>query len=145
MEKVARIDMRSALVLGLFALSACTSSGETKPGVAASSPAEAVSTVASGQISTVTPVQPESKNCREFTVPIKVGNEEKQAYGRACEQPDGSWQIVQPNGAQPPTIIEHTNIYPAYPYWGPPWWGPYWGFGGVVVVRHGHHHHHHHH
>src|SRR5437588_717130 len=107
MEKGPRIDMRSALVLGLVALSACASSGETKPGVAASSPAETVSTVASSAISTVTPVQLATQNCREFTVPIKVGNEEKQAYGRACEQPDGSWQIVQPNGAQPPTVIEH--------------------------------------
>jgi hypothetical protein len=137
--------MRRLLVLGLLGLAGCGSdlnADAVKPG-----PPEVASTVASSPMGTVTPVQAETKNCREFTVPIKVGNEEKQAYGRACEQADGSWQIVQPDGAKPPTVIEHTNIYPSYPYWGPwgPWWGPWgWSEFGVVGVHHRHHHHHHH-
>src|SRR5882724_6205781 len=97
--------MRGLVVLAFLALSACAS----KPNVAMpSAPSEGVSTVAG--ISTVTPVQPSTENCREFTAPIKIGDEKKELVGRACEQPDGSWQIVQPAN-QTPTVVEHTNIY----------------------------------
>ncbi len=33
--------------------------------------------------------------CREFQQTITVGNQKQQGYGRACQQPDGSWKIVQ--------------------------------------------------
>jgi len=33
--------------------------------------------------------------CREYQQTIVVGGESQKAYGRACRQPDGSWQIVQ--------------------------------------------------
>lgn len=33
--------------------------------------------------------------CREFQQTIYVGGREESAYGVACRQPDGSWQIVQ--------------------------------------------------
>ncbi len=33
--------------------------------------------------------------CREYQQTITVGGETEQAYGTACRQPDGSWQIVQ--------------------------------------------------
>tara|TARA_R110002072_G_scaffold84817_3_gene192245 strand:+ start:467 stop:997 length:531 start_codon:yes stop_codon:yes gene_type:complete len=33
--------------------------------------------------------------CREFQQTIFVGGREESAYGTACQQPDGSWQIVQ--------------------------------------------------
>lgn len=33
--------------------------------------------------------------CREFQQTIKVGGKSQQAYGTACQQPDGTWQIVQ--------------------------------------------------
>jgi surface antigen len=33
--------------------------------------------------------------CREFQQTITVGGQRQQAFGRACQQPDGSWQIVQ--------------------------------------------------
>jgi surface antigen len=33
--------------------------------------------------------------CREFQQTITVGGERQQAYGKACQQPDGSWKIVQ--------------------------------------------------
>ncbi len=36
------------------------------------------------------------KYCREFYQTISIGNRNEQAYGTACQQPDGSWQIVQP-------------------------------------------------
>jgi surface antigen len=33
--------------------------------------------------------------CREFQQTITVGGQKQQAYGKACQQPDGSWKIVQ--------------------------------------------------
>jgi surface antigen len=33
--------------------------------------------------------------CREFQQAIVVNGQTQQAYGRACRQPDNSWQIVQ--------------------------------------------------
>ena len=33
--------------------------------------------------------------CREFQQMIVVGGETHQAYGTACRQPDGSWQVQQ--------------------------------------------------
>ncbi len=34
------------------------------------------------------------KYCREFQQTIYVGGKEESGYGTACQQPDGSWQIV---------------------------------------------------
>jgi surface antigen len=31
--------------------------------------------------------------CREYTTEVWVGGEKQEAYGTACRQPDGSWQI----------------------------------------------------
>lgn len=33
--------------------------------------------------------------CREYTQTVRVGGKVQQAYGTACRQPDGSWQVVQ--------------------------------------------------
>ncbi len=33
--------------------------------------------------------------CREFQQTITVGGQRQQGYGKACQQPDGSWKIVQ--------------------------------------------------
>ena len=33
--------------------------------------------------------------CREFQQTVYIGGKEESAYGQACQQPDGSWQIVQ--------------------------------------------------
>lgn len=33
--------------------------------------------------------------CREFQQTIMVGGQQQQGFGRACQQPDGSWKIVQ--------------------------------------------------
>ena len=32
--------------------------------------------------------------CREFTQTIMIGSRTEEAYGTACRQPDGSWQLV---------------------------------------------------
>ncbi len=34
------------------------------------------------------------KYCREYQQTIFVGGKEETAYGNACQQPDGSWEIV---------------------------------------------------
>lgn len=33
--------------------------------------------------------------CREFQTTVVVGGKQQQAYGTACQQSDGSWQIVK--------------------------------------------------
>ena len=33
--------------------------------------------------------------CREFQQTIVIGGQQQQGYGKACQQPDGSWKIVQ--------------------------------------------------
>lgn len=52
-----------------------------------------------GNSGTVTPVKDgyasNGEYCREFQQTITVGGQQKQAYGKACQQPDGSWKIVQ--------------------------------------------------
>ena len=46
----------------------------------------------------VTPMrtyEPEpGRYCREYQTVVTVGGRAEQAYGTACRQPDGSWQIV---------------------------------------------------
>lgn len=53
----------------------------------------------SGHSGTVTPTRTyentSGQHCREFQQTVTVGGETQQAYGTACRQPDGSWQIVQ--------------------------------------------------
>lgn len=34
--------------------------------------------------------------CREFYQTVNIGGRTEEAYGVACQQPDGAWQIVQP-------------------------------------------------
>ncbi len=52
----------------------------------------------SGHSGTYTPTrtyqEPSGQYCREFTQTINVGGRSEEAYGTACRQPDGSWQIV---------------------------------------------------
>jgi surface antigen len=53
-----------------------------------------------GHAGTITPVKEGYNNttgayCREFQQTITVGGQEKQGYGTACQQPDGTWKIVQ--------------------------------------------------
>lgn len=35
------------------------------------------------------------RQCREFQQTVTIGNRTEQAYGVACLQPDGSWELVQ--------------------------------------------------
>jgi surface antigen len=51
----------------------------------------------SGNSGTITPTKTyqaaSGRYCREYRQEITVGGEKQQAYGTACRQPDGSWQI----------------------------------------------------
>ena len=51
----------------------------------------------SGHYGTVTPQRAYQANdsyCREYTQTVSIGGKTERAYGTACRQPDGSWQIV---------------------------------------------------
>ena len=52
-----------------------------------------------GNSGTVTPMRDgtstSGKYCREFRQSVMIGGEQEEAYGVACRQPDGSWQVVQ--------------------------------------------------
>jgi surface antigen len=53
----------------------------------------------SGNSGTITPSNyyqaQNGQYCREYSQNINVGGRASQAFGRACRQPDGSWQIVE--------------------------------------------------
>ncbi|WP_296383621.1 hypothetical protein [Reyranella sp.] len=36
-----------------------------------------------------------SPNCRNFTMPVLVDGQQRQAVGQLCRQPDGSWRVTQ--------------------------------------------------
>lgn len=36
----------------------------------------------------------EGRYCREYSQAVKIGGESQQAYGTACRNPDGSWEII---------------------------------------------------
>jgi hypothetical protein len=39
-------------------------------------------------------VTPDGRQCREFQQQVTIGGNDEEAYGTACLQPDGSWQVV---------------------------------------------------
>jgi len=52
----------------------------------------------SGNSGSITPTRTyqtaRGQYCREFQQTVTIGGETQQAFGRACRQPSGSWQIV---------------------------------------------------
>ncbi len=36
----------------------------------------------------------DGRECREFQQQVTIGGQNQEAYGTACRQPDGSWQVV---------------------------------------------------
>jgi hypothetical protein len=91
---------------------------------------------------------PVAQNCREYNSQINVGGVPQPAYGWACQQPDGSWQISQDVPGQPPQVyvVPANPAYPVgYPYWAyDPYWGPRIAIGGSFVFAGGRGFHHHH-
>jgi surface antigen len=53
----------------------------------------------SGNRGTYTPTRDgyssSGRYCREYQQTVYVGGQQEQAYGQACQQPDGSWEIVK--------------------------------------------------
>lgn len=62
-----------------------------------------------------TPATYQEPYCREFTKVVNVGGQAQNAYGQACRQPDGSWQIVSDDipSSQPVQYYPQDN-YVAY-------------------------------
>lgn len=53
----------------------------------------------SGNYGSLTPIETyqssQGQYCREYLQTVVIGGREQQAYGTACRQPDGSWQIIR--------------------------------------------------
>ncbi len=47
-----------------------------------------------GRFVPVTTYRQNGRYCREFTQEIFIAGEKQTGYGRACRQPDGSWEII---------------------------------------------------
>lgn len=51
-----------------------------------------------GRTGSVTPVRdgmtPDGRQCREFQQQVTIGGKKQDAYGTACLQPDGTWEVV---------------------------------------------------
>jgi surface antigen len=47
-----------------------------------------------GRVIPVTTYRQNGRYCREFTQEIFIGGKKQTGYGRACRQPDGSWEII---------------------------------------------------
>jgi surface antigen len=77
-------------------------------------------------------------NCREFTSTVTIDGRDQQLVGQVCQQPDGSWRIVQEGGPAAEDLPAQRYAYPypypyPYPYYWTDWWGPPF-FGSVFFV-----------
>ena len=96
------------------------------------------------------PTQMTPWRCREFTVPVTVEGQQRQADGQTCQQPDGSWQVTLNTPGLPEQVYtlppEAISLY-HYPepfYWWDPWfYGPPSFVGRPVFLAHGFHRFHH--
>jgi surface antigen len=52
-----------------------------------------------GHSGSITPIKTFKANngnyCREYVQEVTIGGEKQKAYGKACRQPDGNWEVVQ--------------------------------------------------
>jgi surface antigen len=52
----------------------------------------------SGNHGSITPTKTfreSGRYCREYVQNVNIGGESQKAYGKACRQPDGDWQIIK--------------------------------------------------
>jgi len=49
----------------------------------------------SGYVTPTKTFREDGKYCREYTHVVNIGGQSQKAYGTACRQPDGTWQIVK--------------------------------------------------
>ncbi|WP_165379512.1 RT0821/Lpp0805 family surface protein [Rickettsiales endosymbiont of Peranema trichophorum] len=52
-------------------------------------------TDASGSITPTKTYKEDGRYCREYTQVVQIGAKKEQAYGKACRQPDGVWEIIK--------------------------------------------------
>ena len=83
-----------------------------------------------------------SPNCRNFTMPVIVEGQQRQAVGQMCQQPDGSWRVTQNTPGLPPQVytvpaqVIYVTPYPYQYYWADPWgFGPPFFAGGFFFLR----------
>lgn len=88
-----------------------------------------------------------SPDCRNFTMPVLVDGQQRQAFGQVCRQPDGSWRVTQNTPGLPlqiyslPAQLIYVGPYPNPYYWVDPWgFGPPFFAGGFIFVGRGFHH-----
>lgn len=95
------------------------------------------------------PPAPAAQNCREYNAEVYIGGVPQPAFGWACQQPDGSWQISQEGPGQPQPQVFVVPANPSapwgYPFWAyDPFWAPRIGISGSFVFAGGsgfrHHH-----
>ena len=95
--------------------------------------------------------QPGKPACSNYTAPVSIGGQPRQAAIEACPLPDGSWTITQSTPGLPTQVYQvpapSSSPYPyrypypvdyAYPEFFPYWAGAPWYFGlapSIVVVQ----------
>ena len=60
-----------------------------------------------------------SPNCHDFTIPVMVEGQQRQAVGQMCQQPDSSWRVTQNTPGLPTQVytLPAQAIYVTpYPY-----------------------------
>ncbi|OAJ54406.1 hypothetical protein [Paraburkholderia ginsengiterrae] len=103
---------------------------------ACAAPVEAPPVAAQADLSAPGPGEP---TCRLVAGQAEIDGVTQQITGRACLQPDGSWQIAEDD-----TAAQYLAYGPVY-YYDPWYWGPPVVFGGgvsIVFIDRFHHHHH---
>jgi len=89
-----------------------------------------------GSSGAITPVQTYQSDageyCREYQKTVTIGGKQQQAYGTACRTPDGDWQIVGSEAAEPPatTVVYRDRVVyePVYEPVYAPAPRPYYGY-----------------
>ena len=84
-----------------------------------------------------------SPNCHDFTIPVMVEGQQRQAVGQMCQQADGSWRVTQNTPGLPPQVYTlpaqaiYVTPYPYEYYWADSWGvGPPVFAGGFFFVGH---------
>ncbi|MCW3477844.1 flagellar basal body L-ring protein FlgH [Limobrevibacterium gyesilva] len=88
---------------------------------------------------------PDNPACRDYTLQAIVHGEPQTIVGHACQQPDGTWRIVEAPQGQPAQsmMIYAPPPYAYYPYYDPWLWEPPIGLSvGAFVFVDRHHHFH---
>lgn len=138
---------RSAAIGSMLVLGACAERREVGREIVWETDRVVPSRAAQAAAGTSGPPGLDADGCREYTQTIRIGDEEQQAFGRACLQQDGSWRLHPPPQAPATQTIPppSARVVPVYPYPYPYYYAPPPFFGSAFFFSHKHKHHHHHH